>query len=490
MRDALAAGVEADIQASNHQTPLMWAIVRGQIKAAKFLLEAGADAFAQDSMGATPLILAVQHNQIAAMLLLFARYDRVDLVRQRDSKGCTACHWAAYKGNIGCLKLLEYFDADFSVVDSEKMTPLHRAVQAMKDQEVFEFLLDRQVDPSAKDEKGHTAMEMAKQANPRTAFIILSKLLEEKPADAMGVDPEVCYDNIYVRKKKDEMDVWRDRARYNAPATFWIMCVSLALFEYLTDLRPLVYDQSPIAALAFELGVPTSLLLFYSVMFSDPGKVPTRFKGNSAVEEVLQVLRENADSEVPDVDRLCLSTWVMKGLRTKYCKFTKACVEDFDHFCGWINVAIGKGNHRRFIFLAAAEVTTQILHFYLCVMVLATQITADSIRDWLYNAVMQWPLVCLMMVVQGFSAPGILFLLGAHLMMIVQNVTTNEQMNVHRYKHFWEEVVEGETKRKVFKNPFHKGNAFRNCLDFWWTKRRGEVGPGLSGRIGTAKRTD
>eukprot|EP00441_Pelagodinium_beii_P043418 CAMPEP_0197627214 /NCGR_PEP_ID=MMETSP1338-20131121/5878_1 /TAXON_ID=43686 ORGANISM="Pelagodinium beii, Strain RCC1491" /NCGR_SAMPLE_ID=MMETSP1338 /ASSEMBLY_ACC=CAM_ASM_000754 /LENGTH=557 /DNA_ID=CAMNT_0043197869 /DNA_START=35 /DNA_END=1705 /DNA_ORIENTATION=- len=468
MKEGIAAGVEVDIKAANKQTPLMWAVIRGQITAAKVLLEAGADLYAQDSMGANSFILAVQHHQHAAMLLMLARCDRDELLRCKDVKGCTPCHWAAYKGNMNTLRLLQYFDADFHLVDGEKMTPLHRAVQAMKDREVYEFLLDAQVDPSAKDEKGQTAMDVAKQANPRTPLIHLQRLLEEKPVDAMGVDPEVGYDSVYVRRKKEEMDVWREKARSNIPCTFWLMCVSLALFEYLTDLRPLVYLLSPYAALAFELGVPTAVLLFYSVMFSDPGKVPARHKGKSAVEEIMAALKEGSDSEVPDIDRLCFSTWVMKGLRQKYCKVTKACVEDFDHFCGWINVAIGKGNHRRFIFLAATEVTTQILHFYLCVLVLADQVTSTSVWNWIYNAVMQWPGVCFMMVVQGVSAPGIIFLLGAHLMMIVQNLTTNEQINWTRYKHFFEEEGSGDYKRRVFKNPFNKGNVFRNCYDFWW----------------------
>ena len=52
--------------------------------------------------------------------------------------------------------------------------------------------------------------------------------------------------------------------------------------------------------------------------------------------------------------------------------------------------------------------------------------------------------------------------------LIALNMTTNEMMNIHRYRHFW---VMGR-----FNNPFHKGGVVKNCLDFWWTRRRAQDG--------------
>merc|ERR1719334_403040 len=143
---------------------------------------------------------------------------------------------------------------------------------------------------------------------------------------------------------KKQMDEFRDKAVHNAAATFWLVSVSLAVFQYLTDMRSVCWPLAPTAALAFELGVPASLLLFYLTAWADPGKA----------------------ASPPDVGRLCTTTWVLKGARTKYCQRTGACVEEFDHFCGWLNVAVGRGNHRPFIFLAVVESCTQICHMMLC----------------------------------------------------------------------------------------------------------------------------
>merc|ERR1711865_1209494 len=139
---------------------------------------------------------------------------------------------------------------------------------------------------------------------------------------------------------------------------------------YLTDMRSTSWELSPVFSLAFELGVPLSLALFFYTCLTDPGKVPPAIKSKSGVEELMRALDSAAvgsgDKLVDSAgrrlsfNRLCTTTFVLKGLRTKYCTQTGACVEEFDHFCGWLNCAIGKGNHRPFIALAFVEASTQL----------------------------------------------------------------------------------------------------------------------------------
>merc|ERR1712100_913629 len=104
--------------------------------------------------------------------------------------------------------------------------------------------------------------------------------------------------------------------------------------------------------------------------------------------------------------RLCTTTFVMKGLRTKYCTRTGACVEEFDHFCGWLNVAIGKGNHRPFMVLAVVESATQIIHLYLLFSIAFHLVTYERIGQWLWDMLMSYPMAIMMMALQIFTAPG------------------------------------------------------------------------------------
>ncbi|CAJ1336489.1 unnamed protein product [Effrenium voratum] len=174
--------LEVDIRADNLQTPLMWAVTRGRLQVAKLLMEAKADPYTKDSVGATPLILAVQHGQTSAMLLLFALCEHKALLAGVDVKGCSAAHWAAFKGELSALQLLDYFNADFSVTDNEKMSPLHRAAQGNQDG-IMQFLLDRGVNASLVDRQDRTCIEVAQQLNRQKALSRLKRLLEPKPSD-------------------------------------------------------------------------------------------------------------------------------------------------------------------------------------------------------------------------------------------------------------------------------------------------------------------
>jgi ankyrin repeat protein len=57
------------------------------------------------------------------MLLLLDLGCGVDDV---DSRGCSAVHWAAYKGNVPALTALMRRRADMTLVDKDGMQPLHR----------------------------------------------------------------------------------------------------------------------------------------------------------------------------------------------------------------------------------------------------------------------------------------------------------------------------------------------------------------------------
>merc|ERR1712157_12061 len=116
----------------------------GHIQMAKLLIDAKANLQLHDSLGATWVMLAVQHKQYAVFLLLMHR-GKDSLLGDTDKNGCSAAHWAAYKGDDTALKLLDYFGADMTALDRQKMLPLHRAVCASQ-VSVVKFLVERKSD--------------------------------------------------------------------------------------------------------------------------------------------------------------------------------------------------------------------------------------------------------------------------------------------------------------------------------------------------------
>eukprot|EP00929_Paragymnodinium_shiwhaense_P008728 TRINITY_DN112694_c0_g1_i1.p1 TRINITY_DN112694_c0_g1~~TRINITY_DN112694_c0_g1_i1.p1 ORF type:complete len:594 (-),score=87.01 TRINITY_DN112694_c0_g1_i1:68-1849(-) len=493
----LAAGADPNVAAHNGQTQLMWAMIRSRIPAAKRLLQARADLYAKDSLGATPLILAIQHSSLDGLLLAMAWGEPSKLLKEGDSKGCTPVHWAAYKGDLQILRLLEYFGADLSVVDDSKTTPLHRAAQGGKPQAV-RHLLEKGVKHNLRDKEGKTALDLAVQNNEKAVERMINYVVgaptkskkEDNPAENGNGGTVIVDDssdveaNDYRQVAKDiarrqtERQTRERASRWAAPA-FWMMCVSFTYFQYLTDLRALSWRLAPTVALFFEIGGPLSLLLFFVCNLSDPGKLQARHKGSSGVEEILRALKDSSEgAAAPDISRLCTSTFIIKDPRTKYCTVTEACVQEFDHFCGWLNVAIGKGNHRPFICLAFVEVSTQFCYLYLAKVGSQELVQYETFGQFMYVIVTTYPFLAMVAVLHGFTAPGILMLFLNHLRLVAVNMTTNEIMNANRYEHFWTDVPDPRTGQlsKRFRNPFSKGSMLMNCLDFWIARRRSEFG--------------
>jgi hypothetical protein len=179
--------------------------------------------------------------------------------------------------------------------------------------------------------------------------------------------------------------------------------------------------------------------------------------------------------EEPDISRLCTTTWVLKDLRTKYCTQTGACVEEFDHYCVWLNTSIGKGNHRQFVCLAVCEWCTQLTHVYLIWCMMKELVSYSSFGSWIVGVLTGYPLLTLIFLIQCLTVPWVFMLIVHQLRLVINNLTTNEMMNMHRYEHFWVDVMmEPGRLQKMFRNPFSKGSMFKNCMDFWWWRTRSQ----------------
>lgn len=403
-----------------------------------------------------------------------------------DKNGCTAVHWSSYKGDIQALKFLHYFKADLNVVDSAKMLPLHRACCASQ-AVVAEFLIENKSDPEARNADGKTCLDIAAEKHDVQLQALLKKLTQKpghKGSKVEITDLEAGKDEDSGDKSKKGggffKSLMQDKAAHKIFPVFWLVCVSFTLFEYIMDFRQSSYEVAPWLSLAFEVMIPMSLCVFASVALGDPGKIPAGPQGRTGVEELMKAIDTyvpGRDKE-PTLDRLCMTTWVMKGLRTKYCKETGACIEEFDHYCVWLNNAIGKGNHRQFVSLAVVEFWTQVVFLILAWQMAVALVPYKTVGQWTYTVVTQLPLLVLIALIHLLTAPWVLMLLIHQARSIFMNLTTNEMMNLHRYEHFW--VTTGGwpgAAQRAYQNPFHKGSRLGNFMDFFWHRRRSEMVP-------------
>jgi ankyrin repeat protein len=77
-----------------------------------------------------------------------------------NSEGYTAIHYAAYRGNIAVMKLLEKYEAHLLLTNHLKMSVLHLAAQGDKPA-TFMHLHDKKLNLNQQDDKSSTPLHWA-----------------------------------------------------------------------------------------------------------------------------------------------------------------------------------------------------------------------------------------------------------------------------------------------------------------------------------------
>eukprot|EP00440_Ansanella_granifera_P073946 gb/GFBE01080240.1/.p1 GENE.gb/GFBE01080240.1/~~gb/GFBE01080240.1/.p1 ORF type:complete len:625 (+),score=114.11 gb/GFBE01080240.1/:1-1875(+) len=504
LESALSAGCLAvDALGPSGQTPLMWACAGGSVAAMHVLLSAGAQTCAKDSLGATPLIHAVQHEQHTALLRIVATgatdADVEKLVSAMDSKGRTAVHWAAFLGDLGSLKLLSHLGANLFHLDERRNTLLHQAVAGSRPG-VIEYLLERGVDPELHNADGATCVDVARDGADKKTTGKLEQLLKPKGIDVHDLAEK---GSAPFEKQQQKLDPSKDPMqllKQYGMGMLWLMCVAITTFEYLLDSRALAWELAPWAALAFELSVLASLSLYFYVALADPGKVPMPPRKKSpGLDACIGLLRAGKTVEA---SRVCTTTWLLKDLRTKYDIWSGTCIQEFDHFCNFTGCVIGRHNHRPFFLLCLMEPIAQCWFLFVCVIVAYRPVgfwsegftlatlweTSFSELFWLPLAMVKYvpsaawnyPLMALVSILHVVTCPGVIFLLYGQCYLIGRNWTVNEDHNKDRYSHLWTTDAFGN---RMVCSPFSKGSFLDNWKDFWWHRRRSEVGPDCPAQI-------
>ncbi|EER19664.1 zinc finger protein DHHC domain containing protein, putative [Perkinsus marinus ATCC 50983] len=327
-----------DPKASNLQTPLMWAIIKGNLRSMASLYGRGASLAAVDSLKANGIILASQHNQLLALLLLHywcqQQGDMSPLFDQRDQLGCSAAHWAAYKGYVNILRYLDYFGLLLDEQDNEGKTPLHRAAISQWP-EACDFLIGKGCNPLARDNNDETPLDIArKHKNNFLANSLLKSIVKHKSKQRRGYRQLEEANELTIRGSSSSSSApscavpqeevvqngMEEGRRSQAPTTtamdselitkevkvpwwmsllgdkqslwvfpgFYLLVALLLISSFFLDIRPMGYDLAPVSYIIVEMLIPVCLTMFAVLVFGDPGRRPKRTRGHSAVEELCE----------------------------------------------------------------------------------------------------------------------------------------------------------------------------------------------------------
>ncbi len=168
---ALGADIEARDEADG-ATALMRATDNGRVEVARILLKGGADPNAHDRLGWTALMGSARQGD--SFMAEFLLEQGADVNRKRPADGADALMCAVEAGNLMAVETLIAGGADTRSRDSAGRTALMRAVEGGRT-DIVKVLIEADADPDQADRKGVTALHKALQRRNAEVVRLLQK---------------------------------------------------------------------------------------------------------------------------------------------------------------------------------------------------------------------------------------------------------------------------------------------------------------------------
>jgi hypothetical protein len=244
-----------------------------------------------------------------------------------------------------------------------------------------------------------------------------------------------------------------------------VFCFMCMAYDAADDADKAEWNTVAVDSIEEEPGLFFSALLLVAVTFAawtalvllppDPGLVDTRERDFSDIMAVSQ----ESGGMAPDASLFCRTSLVRKPVRSKYCSTSGFVVARFDHYCVWLNTAVGYGNHRTFMVFLITHVIANICFVTMLIkgLIRANEKTGPAFV--VGNLLSQnYFFVFVLLVYMIVITAGLTFLMVEQCSNIIKNVTTNERINRSRYA--WMKGPDG----RPF-NRFDRG-VWVNLLDF------------------------
>ena len=471
---------------------------------------------AQDSSGCTPLLIASQYGHPDLAAFLIRRGANPNAV---DSSRDTALHWAAYKGSVevcGMLLHLLGVEGQLDAIDAFGQTPLHLA-SLRGNVDTVMFLMEEaesvgtnayNLDSISLGRVGSKRSDSSRTSSnlyPGQLLVMMDK--EGKTPKDLAIKKKKLgcerllqtYEEKYLMPKRSILSrigntcqglfsfhnwkAWMGMSGADIPIGdsltfpfFWMTAhILLAGVIFATQFVGLGSNKEDPSLLLDKIGLHfffliswiATLYYLYLVYTTNPGILggvadnrggsSSRDKIGLEMEAVTKELRREYDEiiesyskDFPPQDKrvqLCHSCRIVKPLRSKHCRVTRRCVLVFDHHCPFVGTTVGLYNY---------------IYFYLFLLSFCLM-AIGFITAWITFLVRSNSFPKGIFLLGGYFAMYLIpvgFMLCYHTTLVLGNTSTNEQMNVRKYRYLWDESGR-------FHNPFNRGIVQNILLRVW-----------------------
>jgi palmitoyltransferase ZDHHC13/17 len=455
--------------------PIHWAASDGMNSTIRYLLDNNVSINVQDSNGCTPIVIAAQHDRQLCCIYLFKQGADMSLV---DNNGDAALHWAAYKGFSVLLGLLCHISPEnIDKQDEYGQSPLHLAALRGNHEALEYLLLDCKADYNVKDKNGLNALALAIKKKQFKCEWILRQVSNNNNTLALVQSLEVkqlmdsnILKSIFCASNEREMSVWPWRLVFASNFIGTCYTFLFAFSEEMNDLWLLHMLNIGIQSLWWFgfwmcLGID-NLAIVNDELVPIPIPINSNENNNNTDQingnnndttsneinkkitrynEALNIIGNDPSSQAALSYNLCHTCHVVKPLRSKHCKIQRCCINKFDHFCPFVYNTVSRDNYKYFMIVINSHAIVSILWF-ITSMFYCQRVDNIGFKLYAYIAYL------------GAWSMAIGSLVKYHSDIIVGNLTTNESINLAKYKHFFD-------NNHRFDNPFDLKNSFDNVTD-------------------------
>ena len=170
---------------------------------------------------------------------------------------------------------------------------------------------------------------------------------------------------------------------------------------------------------AVEILFSTSIVLNILVSVSDPG-----FLKRDEKMDFLTLL------ETMSPYSLCPECQLIRAPRSRHCFHTQRCVDNYDHYCPWVNNCIGKGNYAQFYLFLVSQLTYLALFGLSAIQLLRLDLSEILMVESLS---FQRSFAFVLLIVCLIFLLPLIYLFGSQTKNLLTGMTTSERLNKKSY---------------------------------------------------------